>query len=127
MTNKQIYSYRKFVYEYMPKKHEVNKFNRIIEDFVYRYNSNKDLYHNIFGERYINNLIQTVLPKIIDKQNWYAERHVTDIWHIYIIGNWNQRDISKLQRSDQGTFHYALDWQERHAHYYNNHCYTGEY
>lgn len=108
-------------------KMTTNSFNRCIEDFVYTYNSNRSLVTDKFGETYINNLIQIKLPKIIRTSAWHKEKYELDMWHVYIIGNWKQTDIFKLQQNSLNSFSWKTDWDQEYATNYNQNAYMGEY
>ena len=120
------YSYRDFKHNILYKMNLEN-FNNLVESFVYRCNSNRGLLEAKFGEKYINDLIQVKLPKIIRTDAWRKERYAFDMWHIYIMANWPPRDIYSLQQSLEGNFHWRTDWEDETALYYNDHAYIGEY
>jgi len=103
------------------------EFNQLIEDFVYKYNSNRTLLENKFGERYLNNLIQAKLPKIISQDAYNKERYAEDMWHVYIMAYWSQDAIFSMKQSTLGSFHWKTEWDDPTATKYNTQCYWGEY
>jgi len=106
---------------------KLTDFNQLIESFVYRYHSNSSLLEAKFGEKYLNDLIQVKLPKIIRTDAWRKERYAFDMWHIYIMANWPPQDVYALQQTLQGRFSWRTDSEDETALYHNDHAYIGEY
>jgi len=120
------YNYRDFKHNILYKMN-LEDFNSLVESFVYRCNSNRGLLEAKFGEKYINDLIQVKLPKIIRTDAWRKDKYAFDMWHIYIMANWSPQDIYSIQQTLQGRFTWGTDWEDESALYYNDHAYIGEY
>jgi len=127
MHKKHIeYNYKNFLERTLPRmKHE--HLVTMIENFVYKYNSNRDLVHSVLGESYCNSLIQMRLPKIIEHNLWRTEKYQFDVWHTYIVANWPQNRLFDVKVTSAGRLTWNAEWEDKHARHFNSHCYLGEY
>ena len=122
MTEKNIYNYRTFELIIFPKlQHNFDLLTSLVEDFTYRYNSNRQFMEKVFTSKTLNRILGITMPKII-KLGYIPEKYISDIQVLFQIAYWDYDSLSNAQVNQWGSMSYKTDQHQTH---YNSHCYTG--